>query len=57
MKTSSVATPLMKRTACTKCGHLHREVLGNKQRDSLTGRLKPVKCECCAADWERVNPS
>ena len=45
----SVATPLMKRTVCRTCGHLHRSVLGKPQRD-VRGRLQPVKCECCKAD-------
>lgn len=45
----SLAVPLMKRTVCRGCGHLHRRILGTPQRDSK-GRLQPVKCECCKAD-------
>jgi hypothetical protein len=49
MSTTSVATPLMKRTACRNCGHLHRAILGLPQRDS-SGRKQPAKCDCCGTD-------
>lgn len=55
----TLATPLMQRTVCGKCGHLHRFILGKPQRDSK-GRLQPAKCECCKADvanYEEVHSS
>lgn len=47
--TTSVATPLMERTVCGGCGHLHRPILGKPQRDAR-GRVSPAKCECCKED-------
>lgn len=37
---ASVATPLMTRTVCTACGHMHRRALTDK-------------CGCCASDVRR----
>lgn len=39
--TTSVATPLMDRTVCGQCGHMHRP------------RLR-FKCACCADDVRDV---
>lgn len=40
LATASVATPLMERTVCTVCGHMHRAVLVDK-------------CGCCHADCKK----
>lgn len=40
--TASVKEPVLTRTVCEKCGHLHRAALRKK-------------CACCAVDVANVN--
>jgi hypothetical protein len=43
-----IGTPLMQRTTCPTCTHMHRPILAIKSGISL----KP-RCACCAADAAR----
>lgn len=42
-----IGTPLMQRTTCPTCKHMHRSILALKD-----AKGKP-RCYCCEADWKQ----